>query len=132
MLPNIKNSIIRPWAIVGDFNEFLHAYEKIEGTNANSSRMQNFADLIDNCHLLELESFGLPYTWFNKTRDSSSIFEKLDRVLINDQRIYSFRDARVENLPIIGSNRGPIDLHQDKRDRDKSQTLDLRSFGSIF
>ena len=62
MLPNIKNSIIRPWAIIRDFNEILHAHEKIGETNANSSRMQIFADLIDNCDLLELESFGLPYT----------------------------------------------------------------------
>ena len=44
------------------------------------------------------------------------IFEKLDRVLINDQWIYSFRDARVENLLIIGSDHGPIVLHLDKRD----------------
>ena len=89
---------------------------KIGGTNGNSSRMQNFANFIDNCHLLELESFGLPYTWFNKRRYFSSIFEKLDRVLINDQWIHSFRDARAENLPIIGSNHRPIVLHLDKRD----------------
>ena len=38
MLLNIKNSIIGPSAIVGDFNEILHAHEKIA---------------IDNCHLLE-------------------------------------------------------------------------------
>ena len=74
----------------------------------NSSRMHNFAKFINNSHLMELESFGLPYTWFNKRRASSSIFEKIDRVLINDQWILHFRDARVENLPIIGSDHGPI------------------------
>ena len=57
--------------------------------------MHMFAEFIDECQLLELESYGLPYTWFNKRSDSSSIFEKLDRVLINDQWIYSFRDSRV-------------------------------------
>ena len=116
MLLNIKYSIIGPWVIVGDFNEVLHAHEKIGGTNGNSSRMQNFSNFIDNYHLLELESFDLTYIWFNKRRDSSSIFEKLNRVLINDQWFYSFKNARVENPPIIGSNHGPIVLHLDKRD----------------
>ena len=63
---------------------------------------------------MELESFELSYTWFNKRRESSSIFEKLDKVLINDHWIIHFRDARVENLPIIGSDHGPIVLHLDK------------------
>ena len=53
---------------MGDFNEILYPREKIDGTTVNSSRMQNFSKFIDNCHLMELESFGLPYTWFNKMR----------------------------------------------------------------
>ena len=64
---------------------------------------------------MELESFGLPYTWFNKRRESSSIFKKLDRVLINDQWIIHFRDARVENLLIIGSDYGSIVFNLDKK-----------------
>ena len=67
-LLDIKNYFIGPWAIMGDFNEILYPREKIDGTTVNSSRMQNFAKFIDNCHLMELESFGLPYTWFNKMR----------------------------------------------------------------
>ena len=77
--------------------------------------MQNFVEFIDNCYLMELESFELLYTWFNKRRESFSIFEKLDRVFTNDQWILHFRDARVENLPIIGSDHGPIVLHLDKK-----------------
>ena len=65
---------------------------------------------------LNWNNYGLLYIWFNKRRDSSSIFEKLNRVLINDQWFYSFKNARVENPPIIGSNHGPIVLHLDKRD----------------
>ena len=73
---------------------------------------------------MELESFGLPCTWFNKRRESSSIFKKLDRVLTNDQWILNFRDARVENLPIIGSNHGLIVLHLNKKNgRDKIKTF---------
>ena len=74
----------------------------------NSSRMKFFAEFINNCQLMELESFELLYTSF------SSIFEKLDRVLINDQWIIHFRDANVENIPIIGSYHRPIVLHLDK------------------
>ena len=68
---------------------------------------------------MELESFGLPYTWFNKRRGSSSIFEKLDKVLINDQWLLDFRYVRVENL--LGLDHGPIVLHLDKKNgRDKN------------
>ena len=77
--------------------------------------MHNFFEFIDNSHLMELESFGLPYTWFNKMRESSSIFQKIDRVLIHDQWILHFRDARVENILIIGSDQGPIILYLDKK-----------------
>ena len=77
--------------------------------------MQNFTDFVNNCHLVELEYFRLLYTWFNKIREYSSIFEKLDRDLTNDQWIIYFRDAGVENLPIIGSNHVPIVLHLDQK-----------------
>ena len=42
--------------------------------------MHGFAKFIDNCHILELEYFDLPFTWFNKRSDSSYFlffFEKL-------------------------------------------------------
>ena len=77
--------------------------------------MQDFGDFIDNCQLLDLESFGLPYTWFNKRKDLASIFEKLDRVLTNEQWSSFIKDSRVENLPIIGSDHGSIVLHLEKR-----------------
>ena len=41
----------------------------------------------------ELELFGIPFTWFNKMSDSSSIFQKLDRFPTNEQWIYSVKDA---------------------------------------
>ena len=77
--------------------------------------MQDFGDFIDKYHLLDLESFGLPYTWFNKRKDSASIFEKLDMVLINEQWSSFINDSKVENLLIIGSDHGPIVLHLEKR-----------------
>ena len=77
--------------------------------------MQDFGEFIDSYHLLELESFGLPYNWFHKSKDSSSIFEKLDRVLINEQWSSSIKDSRVENLSIIGFDHGLIVLHLEKR-----------------
>ena len=84
-LLHIKYSINGPWAIIGDFNEILYPHEKIGGNQGNTSRIQDFGDFINNCQLLDLESFGLPYTWFNKRKDLASIFKKLDRVLINEQ-----------------------------------------------
>lgn len=131
ILISIKDSICGPWAVIGDFKEILHPYEKIVGNPVNTSRMHDFAEFINNCHLLELGSFGLPFTWFNKRGDTSSIFENLDRGLINQQQIYSFEDARVENLPIIGSDHGSIVLHLDKRDFELN-LLAVKNFDSKF
>ena len=47
---------------MGDFNEILHPREKVGKTTGNSSRMQTFAYFVDNCQLLDLKSFGFPYT----------------------------------------------------------------------
>ena len=60
-LLNIKNSIMYP-------------RDKIGRTNGHSSRMRNFAEFINDCELVEFESFVLPYAWFNKRKDSLSIF----------------------------------------------------------
>ena len=112
---HIKESISGPWAIIGDFNEILYPHKIIGGNKRNTSRMQDFGYFIDNCHLLDLESFGLSYTWFNKRKDSVSIFEKLDWFLINEQWGSSIKDSRVKNPPIIGPDHGPIVLHLEKR-----------------
>ena len=53
----------------------------------------------------------------------------MDRVLINEEWIYSFRDARVENFPIIGSDYGPIMLYLDKKNIDiKTKTFRYEEF----
>ena len=107
----------------------MHPHEKIGGITSNSSRIQDFAEFIDDCNLMELESFRLPYTWFKKIRESSSIFKKLDRVPTNDQWTLYFRYASVENLPINGSNHGPIVLHLDKQMVEiKSRTFRCEEF----
>ena len=79
-----------------------------------------------------MESFGLPFTWFNKRSDSSFIFEKLDRVLINKQWVYFFRDARVENLPLLGPIMVLLSCTSIKEIlRSKLNLLGVKSLGSI-
>ena len=75
ILLHIEDSICGPWAIIRNFNELLYPHEKMGGNGGNKYRMQDFGEFIDSYHLLELESFGLPYNWFHKSKDSSSIFE---------------------------------------------------------
>ena len=95
--------------------------------------MLDFAEFIYSCHQLELESFGLPFTWFNKRSDSSSIFEKLDRILINEQWIYSCRDSRVENLPILGPIMDSLSCILIKEILSLNlNLLGVKNFGSIF
>ena len=50
----------------------------------------------------------MPFTWTNKHRDHTVIFEKLDRACANTNWLSAFPDTEVENLPIYGSDHGPI------------------------
>ncbi|XP_062026488.1 uncharacterized protein LOC133742823 [Rosa rugosa] len=51
---------------------------------------------------------GLPFTWSNKHRDNTVIYERLDRVTANPNWFQLFPDCTLQNLPIVGSDHGPI------------------------
>ncbi|KAG6780118.1 hypothetical protein POTOM_012970 [Populus tomentosa] len=61
-LVSFKNSVSRPWCLVGDFNETLSPSDW-KGSSRISSSMISFKKCIDNCDLIELPINGKKFTW---------------------------------------------------------------------
>uniref|UniRef100_A0A803PSG1 RNase H type-1 domain-containing protein n=1 Tax=Cannabis sativa TaxID=3483 RepID=A0A803PSG1_CANSA len=57
---------LRPWLVMGDFNEVLSNNEKIGGPIRNQHQIQPFQSTIDLCHLTPLIFEGELCTWTNK------------------------------------------------------------------
>lgn len=97
-----------PWMIIGDLNELPSVQEKFASNLGNSSRFNKINNFLSRNNLVDVGSSGLPYTWWNSRLKEKTIFERLDRVVANPAWLNSFTDAYVEDLPIIGSDHGPI------------------------
>ncbi|KAI0530918.1 hypothetical protein KFK09_000466 [Dendrobium nobile] len=81
-----------PWAIIGDFNCCRFASEKLGGSDINQAALFDFNSMIFNNCLLDLQSIGCKFTWYNQRQDNP-IHIKLDRVLVNDSWLNSYPDS---------------------------------------
>ncbi|KAF6157080.1 hypothetical protein GIB67_041541 [Kingdonia uniflora] len=72
-----------PWIVVGDFNTVLRVGEKKSGRGVRWRAAEEFQDFINNSCLLEANSSGSKYTWFNGQMGNNRILCKLDRMLCN-------------------------------------------------
>ncbi|KAL6174610.1 hypothetical protein ACLB2K_051256 [Fragaria x ananassa] len=98
------------WVLMGDFNIIISPEEKLGGIGGVSNFMLNFSTFLNNNGLVSLQATGLPFTWTNKHVDDTVIFERLDRAVSNANFLLNYPDSRLENLPIISSDHGPICL----------------------
>ncbi|KAL0289202.1 UNVERIFIED_CONTAM: Retrovirus-related Pol polyprotein from type-2 retrotransposable element R2DM [Sesamum radiatum] len=72
-----------PWCVLGDFNAVIDASE-ICGTSADvSNAMAEFQDCITAAALVHLSFTGCLFSWHNCREGSSSLWKRLDRILIN-------------------------------------------------
>ncbi|KAH0706068.1 hypothetical protein KY285_010599 [Solanum tuberosum] len=97
-----------PWFIGGDFNVVLNAEEKIGGLPVIAADYDDFENCISSCDLTEVKFKGSHFTWWNGRAGDDSIFERLDRILINQQMQGWFNHTEVEHLPRTGSDHAPL------------------------
>lgn len=109
-LLHYKPSNNEPWLVAGDFNNILHTNEKLGGLTATNIYMNRFQNFLNNGQLFSLPASGIPFTWTNNHRDDTIIYERLDRALANPAWMNAFPHTSLENLPIVGSDHGPICL----------------------
>ncbi|OMO59554.1 reverse transcriptase [Corchorus capsularis] len=107
MIIDRSRSFDAPWICIGDFNDFLYIHEK-EGGNVRAARkMAGFWNFVNQCQLIDVHCHGQRFTWMCK-RDGNLIKERIDRVMVNVSWMDLFPNTQAFNLPIIGSDHGPI------------------------
>ncbi|XP_059291461.1 uncharacterized protein LOC132044942 [Lycium ferocissimum] len=98
----VADSINLPWLVGGDFNVVLHEDEKIGVIPIQPQDYEDFAFCVNSCELMETSFKGSHFTWWNGRRGSNCIFERFDRVFINQQFQQWFAQIEVEHLTRTG------------------------------
>ena len=109
-LKNRRSRIDKPWLILGDFNEVLLPSE-VRGGVFIQSRASEFAEVVDDCQLIDLGAYGGKYTWSRYNQGSTRIAKRLDRAFGDVSWRNQFPEAFVTNLPRLHSDHSPILLN---------------------
>lgn len=103
LLRSLGDESSLPWAVIGDFNELLHAYENVGGCIRRESSLQLFCDALSYCDIFYLGFTGSSYTW-----GSVGVKSRLDRVVASSSWSDIFKHSRALNLPPIYRDHIPI------------------------
>ncbi|KAG5595366.1 hypothetical protein H5410_036598 [Solanum commersonii] len=79
----MAETIDSPWLIGGNFNVVLNVNEKIGGLPVQEVNHDNFKTCIQSCDLLKMKFKCSPFTWWNGRVGNDCIFERLDKVFLN-------------------------------------------------
>lgn len=95
---------------MGDFNNILNLQEKIGGNRVHTTYMTQFSNFLNQANLISLPCSGNMYTWCNNQDSATCIYERLDHALANANWLQLHPNFELVNLPIHGSDHGPISL----------------------
>ncbi|KAL8473789.1 hypothetical protein ACS0TY_030588 [Phlomoides rotata] len=66
---------------MGDFNVVLGSHERSRGATRQTRPSEEFMEIIDDVHILDVDSSGSQFTWSTRRYFSGIMAAKLDRVL---------------------------------------------------
>ena len=92
---------------MGDFNEILSLNE-VKGGQFSFSRAYTFANVLDQCDLMDIGTIGTKFTWCRSVQGRRKMLKGLDRVLTNISWRHTFTEAFVETLCRVYSDHHPI------------------------
>lgn len=84
-----------PLLIGGDFNVILNEKEKKGGLPFIQYEVMDFNYYINRSGLTKLKFKGDNFTWWNGRVDNECIFERLDRVLLNQDFSRSYHQVKL-------------------------------------
>lgn len=59
---------------------------------------------------MDIGYVGFSFTWFNNCSNLAIVFGRLDRIGANQQWLILYKETRGDDLPIVSSEHGPLDL----------------------
>ena len=121
-------NIASPWMCVGDFNDILYNYEKEGGRIKDARKIRGFRSMVEESQLIDLKAQGQRFTWVCR-REDEVIKERIDRAMVNVIWLESFPRTQVFNLPIVGSDHGPILVDSDFRDGKSKKQFKFELYG---
>nr|GEV23777.1 hypothetical protein [Tanacetum cinerariifolium] len=71
------------WILMGDFKVALNIEDSYLGSSMMNSTMCDFKDCVKKIEVIDINSFGLHYTWNPKPKGRNGILKKLDRIMRN-------------------------------------------------
>ncbi|EOY17513.1 Uncharacterized protein TCM_036737 [Theobroma cacao] len=102
-LRNLAADMEGPWIVGGDFNIILKREERLYGADPHEGSIEDFASVLLDCGLLDGGFEGNPFTWTN-----NRMFQRLDRMVYNQQWINKFPITRIQHLNRDGSDHCPL------------------------
>ena len=104
-LDSVSGMLSEPWVILGDFNMYWFAEEKLRG-RVNWAMMDKFNDWIRSHGLDDVDICNRRYTWSNKRADPTMV--QLDHMLINANWLLSFSQTSASVVPSVTSDHVPL------------------------
>ncbi|XP_027124325.1 uncharacterized protein [Coffea arabica] len=93
----------RPWLVAGDFNVISTVVEHSGGATPNNRNMDEFNEAVFKCNLPDIGFDGLLFTWTN-----GSLWQRLDRALVNEAWTNLFEVAKVSHMLRGRSDHAPL------------------------
>ncbi|KAJ4838451.1 hypothetical protein Tsubulata_041033 [Turnera subulata] len=109
-LLSFSQTVVRPWVLLGDFNEVTSAEEKQGGAPVNLLRCTKFREWIEDCHLIDVGYTGPKFTWRGQEHHHGRVYERLDRGLANLAWLHLFSSASIRHLARVKSDHHPLSL----------------------
>jgi exonuclease III len=101
------------WIVGGDFNIIRSLEEKRGGSRRLDRESDDFNNLIDNLHLIDLDTSNGLHTWTNRRTGSHQIACKLDRFLVSEVLMMEGTSMESTILNFSGSDHWPLQLWVD-------------------
>nr|GEW11614.1 hypothetical protein [Tanacetum cinerariifolium] len=95
---------------MGDFNVALNMEDYYSRSSTMSSEMIDFKDCVANIEVMDINSWGIHYTWTLKPKGCGGVLKKLDRIMGNIEFCDVFQGAYAVFQPYLISDHSPAVL----------------------
>ncbi|KAL0295377.1 UNVERIFIED_CONTAM: Retrovirus-related Pol polyprotein from type-2 retrotransposable element R2DM [Sesamum radiatum] len=121
-----------PWLVGGDFNTVLDASEVCGQSGDIRGAAEEFQGCLQATGLITLPMQGERFTWHNCSRDSRSLWKRLDRLLVNDRWLTNWPSTTYASLTARTSDHSPLILRGDTTARAVGMFRKLKALKPIF